>query len=137
MRPGLPAKATHDYKRHGTTTLFAALEVATGKVTDVTYIWTDEGFVYLAAIIDCCTRMVVGWSTADHLRTALCTEALQDAVAKQRPGPGLMHHSDRGCQYTSHDYRKALSDLGFVRIVPAIPLAAHHSRSQKTSFTRH
>ena len=84
-------------------------------VTDVTYIWTDEGFVYLAAIIDCCTRMVVGWSTADHLRTELCTTALQDAVAKHRPGPGLMHHSDRGCQYTSHDYRKALSDLGFVQ----------------------
>ncbi len=84
-------------------------------VTDVTYIWTDEGFVYLAAIIDCCTRMVVGWSTADHLRTELCTAALQDAVAKHRPGPGLMHHSDRGCQYTSHDYRKALADLGFVQ----------------------
>lgn len=84
-------------------------------VTDVTYIWTDQGFVYLAAIIDCCTRMVVGWSTADHLRTELCTAALDDAVAKHRPGPGLVHHSDRGCQYTSHDYRKALSDLKFVQ----------------------
>ncbi|MCA1705249.1 MAG: IS3 family transposase [Actinobacteria bacterium] len=84
-------------------------------VTDVTYIWTDEGFVYLAAIIDCCTRMVVGWSTADHLRTELCTAALEDAVAKHRPGPGLIHHSDRGCQYTSHDYRRALTDLKFVQ----------------------
>lgn len=65
-------------------------------VTDVTYIWTYQGFVYLAAIIDCCTRMVVGWSTADHLRTELCTAALADAIAKHR-GPGLIHHSDRGC----------------------------------------
>lgn len=84
-------------------------------VTDITYIWTDEGFVYLAAILDCCTRMVVGWSVADHMRTELCLAALDDAVGKYPPPAGLVHHSDRGSQYSSHDYRKALTGHGFVQ----------------------
>jgi putative transposase len=67
-------------------------------VTDVTYLRTDAGFLFLAAIIDCYSRMVVGWATAPHLRTELCLVALDDAVARRRPRPGLVHHSDRGCQ---------------------------------------
>jgi transposase InsO family protein len=80
-------------------------------VTDITYLRTDQGFLYLAAIIDCYSRLVVGWAVAPHLRTELCLEALHDAVARRRPQPGLIHHSDRGCQYTSHDYRKRLHQL--------------------------
>ena len=79
-------------------------------VTDITYVRTAEGWCYLAAIMDCYSRLVVGWSLADHMRTELCVDALVDAVTKRRPGPGLVHHSDRGSQYTSHDYQKLLRD---------------------------
>ena len=61
-------------------------------------------------IVDWPSRLVVGWALADHMRTELCLEALRDAIARQRPEPGLVHHSDRGCQYTSYDYQKALRD---------------------------
>jgi transposase InsO family protein len=80
-------------------------------VTDITYLRTDQGFLYLAAIIDCYSRLVVGWAVAPHLRTELCLAALNDAAARRRPPPGLIHHSDRGCQYTSHTYRKRLRKL--------------------------
>ncbi len=79
-------------------------------VTDITYLGTAEGWCYLAAIVDCYSRKIVGWSLADHMRTELCSEALGDALARRRPGPGLVHHSDRGSQYTSHDYQKLLKD---------------------------
>jgi putative transposase len=84
-------------------------------VTDVTYLRTEQGFLFLAAIIDCYSRMVVGWAAAPHLRTELCLAALDDAVARRRPAPGLVHHSDRGCQYTSHDYRQRLHEFGAVQ----------------------
>lgn len=83
-------------------------------VTDITYIRTVRGWCYLAAIVDCYSRLVVGWALADHMRTDLCLEALRDAVARRRPAPGLVHHSDRGCQYSSHDYQKALQDNNLV-----------------------
>ena len=84
-------------------------------VTDITYLRTEEGFLFLAAIIDCYSRMVVGWAVAPHLRTELALEALNDAVARRRPRPGLVHHSDRGCQYTSGDYRQRLEQLRFTQ----------------------
>jgi transposase InsO family protein len=84
-------------------------------VTDITYLRTEEGFLYLAAIIDCYSRMVVGWAVAPHLRTELALDALNDAVARRRPPAGLVHHSDRGCQYTSSDYRKRLKELRFTQ----------------------
>jgi putative transposase len=83
-------------------------------VTDITYVKTAEGWCYLAAIVDCYSRLVVGWSLAGHMRTELCVDALVDAVTRRRPGPGLVHHSDRGCQYTSHDYQKLLRDNGMI-----------------------
>jgi putative transposase len=83
--------------------------------TDVTYLRTSQGFLYLAAIIDCYSRMVVGWAVADHLRTELCLAALDDAVARRNPAPGLVHHSDRGCQYTSYAYRERLAGLGMTQ----------------------
>jgi putative transposase len=75
---------------------------------DITYIPTDEGWLYLAGVIDLCSRKVVGWSMADHMRTDLVTEALRMAVIHRSPGEGLLHHSDRGVQYASDDYQHLL-----------------------------
>jgi putative transposase len=82
--------------------------------TDITYLWTDEGWLYLAAIIDVFTRKIVGWAMKDRLTLPLALEALEMAVARQRPGLGLVHHSDRGCQYAAHEYRKTLSRHGMI-----------------------
>ena len=79
-------------------------------VTDITYLATDEGWLYLAAIVDCYSRAVVGWATAVHLRDDLCLAALDDAIARRNPPPGLVHHSDRGSQYTGYEYQKRLRD---------------------------
>lgn len=83
-------------------------------VTDITYVWTDEGWSYLAVLIDLCSRAVVGWSLGDSLSTQLPLAALEMAVVRRRPSVGLLHHSDRGCQYTSQQYRDALSARGVV-----------------------
>ena len=77
-------------------------------VTDITYVSTWEGFLYLAVIIDVFSRRVVGWAVDDHMRTELPLEALAMAVRERRPPPALVHHSDRGSQYASADYQKAL-----------------------------
>ena len=65
---------------------------------DITYISTWEGFLYLAHVQDLYSRRIVGWSMADHLRSELVVDALEMALARRRPGPGLVHHSDQGCQ---------------------------------------
>ena len=75
---------------------------------DITYIATGEGWLYLAGVIDLCTRRIAGWSMADHMRTDLAADALRMAVARRRPGDGLLHHSDRGVQYASDDYQHLL-----------------------------
>lgn len=77
---------------------------------DITYIPTDEGTLYLAAVIDLCSRRVVGWSMAEHMRAGLCMDALEMAVLHRRPGAGLIHHSDRGVQYAADDYRALLDE---------------------------
>jgi len=79
---------------------------------DITYIPTDQGWLYLAGVIDLCSRKIVGWSMAQHMRVDLVSDALSMALAHRRPGEGLLHHSDRGVQYASDDYRKLLSDHG-------------------------
>ncbi len=71
---------------------------------DITYIPTDEGWLYLAGVIDLCSRKIVGWSMADHMRVELVTDALSMAIARRCPGEQLLHHSDRGVQYASADY---------------------------------
>jgi transposase InsO family protein len=78
-------------------------------VTDMTYVWTWEGWLFLAAIVDVFSRRVVGWAVADHLRTELPLEALSMALGIRQPEQGLIHHSDRGCQYASELYRSELS----------------------------
>lgn len=77
-------------------------------VTDITYIPCREGRLYLASVLDLCTREIVGWRLQDHMTTDLVLGALQDAYAAKKPKKGLMHHSDRGSQYASEDYRKQL-----------------------------
>jgi transposase InsO family protein len=79
---------------------------------DITYVPTGEGWLYLAGVIDLCTRRIVGWSMADHMRTGLVADALGMALARRRPGAGLLHHSDRGVQYASEDYRHLLQSHG-------------------------
>jgi len=74
----------------------------------VTLLWTDEGWLYLAAIIDVGIRRIVGWSMQDNMRTDLVVDGLEMAHKHRRPGRGVVHHSDRGCQYASEDYRRKL-----------------------------
>lgn len=76
---------------------------------DITYIKTGEGYLYLAGLMDLYSRMVVGWSMADHLGQGLVIEALKMAVARRSPPPGLIHHSDRGSQYGAAAYRRLLA----------------------------
>ncbi|NJR71594.1 MAG: IS3 family transposase [Synechococcales cyanobacterium CRU_2_2] len=82
-------------------------------VADMTYIWTGEGWLYLAVIIDLFSRRVVGWSMADHMRTELVLTALEAALGqRQASSQGLIFHSDRGSQYASNDYQIALQNAG-------------------------
>lgn len=83
-------------------------------VTDLTYVRTWEGWLFLAVIVDVFSRRVVGWASADHLRAELVLEALGMALGLRRPAPGLIHHSDRGCQYASELYRTQLAARGIV-----------------------
>lgn len=80
-------------------------------VTDITYIWTTDGWLYLAIVLDLYARKVVGWHAADHMRKDLVLNALAMAVASRQPDEGLIVHSDRGSQYASHDYREKLADI--------------------------
>jgi len=79
---------------------------------DITYIPTDEGFVYLAGVIDLFSRKVIGWSMKQTLHTDLCVEALEMALANRRPKASLLHHSDRGCQYAAGQYQDKLLAFG-------------------------
>ena len=82
--------------------------------SDITYVRTIEGFLYLAVIIDLFSRKVVGYAVADHMRTELCLEALEKAWGRRSPEKGLIHHSDRGSQYASGAYQDALRAHGCV-----------------------
>lgn len=81
---------------------------------DITYIPTGEGWLYLAAVIDLCSRKIVGWATADHLRAELVCQALEMAVTHRDPLQELLHHSDRGVQYACEDYQQLLSVHGLL-----------------------
>jgi transposase InsO family protein len=79
---------------------------------DITYVPTAEGWLYLAVVIDLCSRKVVGWATADHLRAELAVEAVRMALTHRRPTGELLHHSDRGVQYACDAYRALLAEHG-------------------------
>ncbi len=81
---------------------------------DLTYIPTAEGWLYLAVILDRYSRLVVGWSMSAHCDELLVEMALRMALARRRPAAGLLHHTDRGSQYTSHAYRQVLEQAGIV-----------------------
>ena len=81
-------------------------------VGDITYIPTDEGWLYLAVVIDLYSRQVVGWSMSDNMKTKLVNDALIMAIWKRKPKKGLLWHSDRGSQYASVDHRKLLKQHG-------------------------
>jgi putative transposase len=81
-------------------------------VADITYVPTWAGFLYVAVVVDAFSRSVVGWSMAGHLRTELILDALDMAIARRRPGEGLIHHSDRGTQYTSLAFGRRAREAG-------------------------
>ncbi len=113
-------KATTDSRHHlpvADNILDRKFEVAAPDVawvTDITYVWTDEGWLYLAAILDLFSRRVVGLAMSERIDRALVIEALRVAIGRRMPDAGLVHHSDRGSQYASGDYQKALDELGVV-----------------------
>jgi putative transposase len=79
---------------------------------DLTYVWTDEGWLYLSVVIDLFSRKVVGWNMSENLRAEGVVEALAMAIARRKPGEDLLHHSDRGVQYACGDYRSLLEEHG-------------------------
>ena len=81
---------------------------------DITYVWTQEGWLYLAVLLDLFSRKVVGWALSDRIDRHLALQALDQAIVTRKPAPGLLVHSDRGSQYASHDYQKRLRDQGLV-----------------------
>jgi transposase InsO family protein len=92
---------------------FCAAKPNTKWVCDITYLWTQEGWLYLAAVLDLHSRRVIGWSIADHMREELTMNALLMALSRRKPGATVLHHSDRGSQYTSENYRTFLKQYGF------------------------
>ncbi|HZD66223.1 MAG TPA: IS3 family transposase, partial [Acidimicrobiales bacterium] len=86
-------------------------------IADVTYVPTGEGYLYLSAVLDACSRRLIGWSMADHLRTELCSAALRQALATRDRSSleGVVFHSDHGCQYTSGEYKELCRILGLTQ----------------------
>jgi putative transposase len=84
-------------------------------LADITYVPTSEGWLYLAVVLDLFTRKIVGWAMRDHMRAELTIAALTMAIQRQKPPPGLIHHSDRGSQYAAAGYRKILSAAGVIQ----------------------
>lgn len=91
---------------------FHALQPGQAYVSDITYVWTQEGWLYLAVVIDLYSRKIVGWSMSSRMKASLVCDALKMALWQRRPKPGLIVHSDRGIQYASHAYRTLLSIYG-------------------------
>jgi len=81
-------------------------------LADVSYIWTDEGWLYLACVLDLCSRLIVGWAMSERNDRKLVMSALGMAYFRRRPAHGLIHHSDRGSVYCSRDYQRLLQQYG-------------------------
>jgi transposase InsO family protein len=86
-------------------------------VSDITYLACEEGWEYLATVMDLCSRRIVGWATQSTLESSLTRNALEMAIGQRQPGPGLIHHSDRGVQYACGDYQQL---LGEHKIIPSM-----------------
>lgn len=99
-------------------------------VSDITYVATREGWLYLAVVLDLYSRKVAGWSLAEHMETSLVTTALERATSTVRPRKGAMFHSDRGCQYTSVAMRKNLALLGITQSMSAKGYCYDNAKSE-------
>lgn len=97
---------------------------------DITYVHTQEGFLYLAFILDVYSRRVVGWAMTTHLRTELVVDALQMALWRRKPAAGLIHHSDRGVQYTALSFGKRLEEAGAVASMGRVGSALDNAISE-------
>jgi putative transposase len=97
---------------------------------DITYLPTNEGFLYLAFILDVYSRKVVGWSMAKHLRSELVAGALEMAIHRRKPSAGLIHHSDRGAQYTALSFGKRLKKAGIVPSMSRVGSALDNAISE-------
>ena len=93
---------------------FAASQPNQKWAGDITYVWTREGWVYLAVILDLHSRRVIGWAISNRMKKDLAIRALNMAIALRKPPRGCIHHTDRGSQYCSHDYQKILRNHGLV-----------------------
>ena len=93
---------------------FAVAQPNKAYVSDITYIWTQEGWLYLAVVIDLFSRKVVGWSMSSRMKAELACDALKMAIWQRQPAKGLIIHSDRGVQYASNIYRQLISANGYI-----------------------
>jgi putative transposase len=99
-------------------------------VADITYIKTEEGFVYLSFVLDAYSRRLVGWSMATHLRAELVVDALEMAIWRRKPAKGLIHHSDQGVQYTSLSFGKRLEEAGIVASMGSVGTAYDNAMAE-------
>jgi putative transposase len=114
---------------------FAAQELDRLWVADISYVPTGEGWLYLATILDCCSRRIVGWSMADHLRTELVVDALEMATSRRRPAPGLVHHSDQGSQYVSLAFTRRLQHAGIAASMGSVGTAYDNAAAESLFAT--
>lgn len=99
-------------------------------VADITYVRTWEGWLYLAFVLDTYSRRIVGWSMANNLKTELVLDALNMAIYTRRPSPGLIHHSDRGSQYTSVEFGSRLKEAGLLPSMGSVADAYDNSMAE-------
>ena len=99
-------------------------------VADITYVRTWEGWLYLSFVLDTYSRRIVGWSMANHLKTDLVLDALNMAIYTRRPSPGLIHHSDRGSQYTSVEFGSRLREEGLLPSMGSVADAYDNSMAE-------
>ena len=123
---GLKARQKHRYKRttdsdhrhHLATNVLAGDFCASRPnqkwAADISYVWTKEGWLYLAVVMDLYARRVVGWAVSERLKKDLAIDALRKAIALRNPSSGLIHHSDRGSQYCAYEYQKILKTIGAI-----------------------
>jgi putative transposase len=103
---------------------FSANEANQKRAGDISYIWTSEGWLYLAVILDLYSCRVIGWAVCNRMKRDLAIRALDMAVALRQPPKGCIHHTDRGSQYCSHDYQKFLKKHGF-KVSPLVHVNMH------------
>jgi transposase InsO family protein len=114
---------------------FAAEEPNRKYVGDITYLPYDGGHLYLATVIDCCSRRLVGWSIADHMRADLVADALRAAQRERGSLAGAIFHADHGAQYTSRDYARLCADLGVALSMGAVGSSADNALAESFNAT--